>query len=105
MRQVGKELGVGYVLEGSIQRQADRVRVTAQLIEADTGAHVWSERWDRPVADVFAVQSEVADTVAGRIGGYGLIAGAERAAAKRKRPTDLTAYDLYLLGMEQKHHQ
>ena len=50
VRQIGKELGVGFVLEGSIQRQADQVRVTAQLIEADTGAHVWSDRWDRPLA-------------------------------------------------------
>ena len=103
VRQVGKELGVGYVLEGSIQRQAEQVRITAQLIEADTGAHVWSERWDRPVADVFAVQSEVADAVAGRLGGYGAIAGAARDLARRKPPADLTAYDLYLLGIEQKH--
>jgi TolB-like protein/class 3 adenylate cyclase len=103
VREIGKALNVGYVLEGSIQRQADRVRVTAQLIDAGTGAHLWSESWDRPVADVFAVQTEVADAVASRIGGYGQIAGAERAAAKRKRPTDLTAYDLYVLGMEAKH--
>ena len=78
------------------------MRVTAQLIDATTGTHVWSERWDRPVEDVFAVQSEVADAVATRLGENGLIAGAERAAAKRKRPTDLTAYDLTLLGIEQK---
>jgi TolB-like protein len=103
VRQVGKDLGVGYVLEGSIQRQADQVRVTAQLVEAGTGTHVWSERWDRPAADVFAVQSEIADTVAARLGGFGVVAGAQRDLARRKPPADLTAYDLYLLGIEQKH--
>ena len=61
VRQVGRELSVRYVLEGSIQRQGDRVRVTAQLIDAATGAHVWSERWDRPAEDVFAVQTEIAE--------------------------------------------
>ena len=103
VRQIGKDLNVRYVMEGSIQRQADRVRVTAQFIDAVTGAHVWSERWDRPAEDVFAVQTELAESVANRIGGYGLIAGAGREIAKRKRPEDLTAYDRYLLGIEAKH--
>jgi TolB-like protein/tetratricopeptide (TPR) repeat protein len=103
VREVGRALDVGYVLEGSIQRQADRVRITAQLIQADTGTHVWSERWDRPIEDVFAVQSEVADAVAGRLGGHGVIAAAQRDLIRRKPPADLTAYDLYLLGIEQKH--
>jgi TolB-like protein/class 3 adenylate cyclase len=61
LRQVGRDLNVRYVLEGSIQRQGDRVRITAQLIEAASGAHIWSDRWDRPVADVFAVQTELAE--------------------------------------------
>ena len=69
VRQVGKDLNVGYVLEGSIQRQGDSVRVTGQLIDAGTGAHVWSERWDRPAEDVFAVQTEVAEKVAAALGG------------------------------------
>src|SRR4051794_7363746 len=104
VRQVGKALDVGYVLEGSIQRQADRLRVTAQLIDAASDAHVWSERWDRPAQDVFAVQSEVAEAVAAKLGGYtGTIGAADRDAAKRKRPQDLSAYDLYLLGVEAKH--
>jgi TolB-like protein/class 3 adenylate cyclase/tetratricopeptide (TPR) repeat protein len=104
VRQVREALDVRYVLEGSIQRQGDRVRVTAQLIDAESGAHVWSERWDRPAQDVFAVQTELAETVAARIGGYtGTIVVADREAAKRKRPQDLTAYDLYLLGGEAKH--
>jgi TolB-like protein/class 3 adenylate cyclase len=103
VRQIGKDLNVHYVLEGSIQRQADRVRVTAQLIDTAAGAHVWSERWDRPAQDVFAVQTELAESVATRIGGYGLVATAGREMAKRKRPENLTAYDLYLLGIEAKH--
>jgi TolB-like protein/class 3 adenylate cyclase len=100
IRQVGKDLGVGYVLEGSIQRQADHVRVSAQLIDARTGAHAWSERWDRPAQDVFAVQTEVAEQVASTLGGYGLLLDESRAAAKRKRPADLEAYDLWTLEYE-----
>ena len=104
IRQVGRDLKVRYVLEGSIQHQNDNVRVTAQLIEAESGTHVWSDRWDRPVEDVFAIQSEIAETVATKLGDYtGTIMTADRDAAKRKRPNDLTAYDLYLLGIEAKH--
>jgi TolB-like protein/class 3 adenylate cyclase len=106
IRQVGKALDVGYVLEGSIQRQADRVRVTAQLIDTQSAAHVWSERWDRPAQDVFAVQSEVAEAVAAKLGGStGTIGAADRESLKRKRPQDLTAYDLYLLGVAAKYRE
>lgn len=92
---------MGFVLEGSIQRQSDRVRITAQLVDTKTGHHLWSENWDRPAEDVFAVQSEIADQVANRLGGgVGLIQEAGRAAAKRKRPEKLSAYDFYLLGSE-----
>ena len=101
IRKVGKALGAGYVLEGSIQRGADRVRVTAQLIDAGTGAHLWAERWDRPTADVFNVQSEIAAAVAAKLGGYtGAIQAGELGRARRKRPENLAAYDLYLLGVE-----
>lgn len=100
-RQVGKELHVGYVLEGSIQRQGGRVRVTAQLIDAPSGNHLWSERWDRPTEDVFGVQTEIAEQVTNRLGGgAGLIQEAGRAAAKRKPPKNLNAHELYLLGTE-----
>ncbi|MER8954362.1 adenylate/guanylate cyclase domain-containing protein [Mesorhizobium sp. M0833] len=100
-RQVASALHVGFVLEGSIQRQNGRVRVTAQLIDAQTGNHLWSDRWDRPTEDVFAVQSEIAEQVTNRLGGgVGLIQAAGRAAAKRKRPENLNAYDYYLLGTE-----
>jgi TolB-like protein/tetratricopeptide (TPR) repeat protein len=105
MQEVGRELKVRYALEGSIQRQGDRIRVTAQLIDTETAAHVWSERWDRPAADVFAVQTEVAEKVAGTIAGdltMGQITRAELQRAKRKRPSDLQAYDLFLLGEESK---
>jgi TolB-like protein len=68
-RQVAKDLNVRYVLAGSIQHQADQLRVTAELIDAATGAQVWCERWDRPAQDLFAVQAEVADKVAGSLGG------------------------------------
>ena len=99
VRQVGRDLNVRFVLEGSIQRQDDRVRITAQLIEAASGTHIWSDRWDRPVADVFAVQTELAEHVAAKLAGNkGIVISADREAAKRKRPSDLTAYDLYLLG-------
>ena len=63
VRQVGRELGVRYVLEGSIRRAGDRVRISAQLIDASTGAHRWAERYDRELKDVFAVQDEVARTI------------------------------------------
>ena len=101
MRQVGKDLGVGYVLEGSFQRQGERLRATVQLIDAKTGTHIWSNRWDRPVEEVFALQTELAEQVANRLGsGAGLIQEAGRKAAKRKRPENLNAYELYLLGTE-----
>src|SRR5207253_8018067 len=63
VRQVGRKLGVRYVLEGSIRRSGDRIRITAQLIDAATGAHRWAERYDRKLEDVFALQDEVARTI------------------------------------------
>ena len=99
VRQIGRDLNVRYVLEGSIQRQGERIRATAQLIDAQTGTHVWSERWDRPVQDVFAVQTEIADSILSQFEvSTGPIKSAEHDAARRKRPQSLTAYDLNLLG-------
>ena len=101
VREVSNHLGVGYVLEGSIQRQGEQVRITAQLIDGNNGNHVWSERWDRPASDVFAIQTEIAEQVTNRLGGgAGLIQTAGREAARRKRPDNLTAYEFYLLGTE-----
>ena len=104
LRQVGRELGVRYVLEGSLQADAGRVRLTAQLIDATSGGHLWAERYDRPETDLFAIQDEVAQKVAGALGGwYGRLNEARRGEAKRKPPASLEAYDLYLLGLERKH--
>jgi TolB-like protein/class 3 adenylate cyclase/Flp pilus assembly protein TadD len=100
VRQVGRDLNVRYVLEGSIQRQGAQLRATAQLIDADTAAQVWSERWDRPAVDLFAVQTEIAEQVAARLGGWEVVVAAERQAVRRKRPEDLSAYELYLRGSE-----
>jgi TolB-like protein/class 3 adenylate cyclase/Flp pilus assembly protein TadD len=102
VREIAAALNVHYVLEGSIQRQHGRVRITAQLLDAASGNHLWSERWDRPAEDVFAVQTEIAELVTNQLGGgTGLVLRAERNLARRKRPENLTAYELYLLGGEQ----
>ena len=104
IRKVGQDLNVKYVLEGSIQPIGERIRVTAQLIEAATGSHVWSERYDRPADDLFVVQSEVTERIAATLAGYeGPVAEAERSLLRRRPPASLTAFDTYLLGMEAKH--
>src|SRR5262245_55225645 len=104
IRQIGRDLGVKYVLEGSIQSDGERIRVTAQLIQADSGSNIWSERYDRPVNDLFAVQNDVTQGIAATLGGYeGVVADAERSLIRRKPPANLTAFDFYLLGMEAKH--
>jgi TolB-like protein len=103
-RKIGRDLNVKYVLEGSIQSMGERTRVTAQLVEATTGGHVWSERYDRPVDDLFAVQSDVTQRIAATLAGYeGAVAEAERSLLRRKPPANLTAFDTYLLAMEAKH--
>ena len=94
VKQIGRELGVRYVLEGSVRRGGNRVRITAQLIDATTGAHVWADRFDGSIEDVFELQDKVASSVAGVIEPALQAAETARSAA---RPTDdLTAYDLYL---------
>lgn len=99
--EVGKALGAGFVVEGSIQRQSDRVRITAQLIDAKTGKHLWSQRWDRPDEDLFAIQIEISEQISNRLGGgAGLVQEAGRITAHRKPPENLNAYELYLLGTE-----
>src|SRR6266436_3792420 len=98
LRQIGKELNVRYVLEGSVQRQGDQIRITAQLIDGQSGTHLWSERWDKPAKEFFAIQTDIADQVGSRLGGSGIINNAEHDAARRSRPEDLTAYELYLAG-------
>jgi TolB-like protein/class 3 adenylate cyclase len=101
VRQVGQDLNVRYVLEGSVQRQGDQIRITAQLLDAMTAAHIWSDRWDRPVADLFAVQTEISEQVTSRlVDTKGAIPASERVAARRASPKDLTAYELYVRGRE-----
>src|SRR6516162_1328924 len=97
VKQVGRELGVRYVLEGSVRKGGNRARIAAQLIEADTGAHLWADRFDGSLEDVFDLQDKVAINVAGVIEPTLQAAEVRRSAA---RPTnDLTAYDLYLRAL------
>ncbi len=67
LKQIAEELGVGYVLEGSVRKGGDRVRITAQLIDVSTGSHIWAERYDRDIADVFAVQDEITEAIVAAI--------------------------------------
>ena len=97
VKQAGRELGVRYVLEGSLRKSGNRVRVTAQLIEAATGTHVWAERYDRALDDIFEVQDEITINVVGAI--EPSLRQAEIERAKRKRPDSLDAYDLYLRAL------
>ncbi len=89
--RVARELGVRYVLEGSVRRAGNRVRITAQLIDAATGHHLWADRYDREMADVFAVQDEITRTIIGELT-PGIIA-AEMQQARRKDPSQLDAWD------------
>src|SRR5256714_1917652 len=93
LRQVGKELGVAHLLEGSVQRTANRVRVNAQLIDARTDAHLWAQTYDRDLADVFAIQSEIAKAIADQLQAR-LLPNA-KAAIEKAPTTDLAAFDLY----------
>jgi TolB-like protein/class 3 adenylate cyclase/Tfp pilus assembly protein PilF len=97
VKQVGRELGVRYVLEGSVRKVGSRVRITCQLIEGETGAHIWAERYDRPLDDIFALQDEITLSVVGAIEPNLRLAEVER--AKRKRPDSLDAYDLVLQAL------
>jgi adenylate cyclase len=97
VKQVGRQLGVRYLLEGSVRKGGNRVRITAQLIEAETGAHLWADRFDGSLEDIFDFQDKVAIDVAGVIEPALQAAEVRRSAA---RPTnDLTAYDLYLRAL------
>lgn len=104
VRRIGRELGVRFVLEGSLQASGDRVRVTTQLVDAVTGAHVWAARYDRPQGELFAIQDEITQEVVNALGTWGGRLGrAGRDIARRKPPASLEAYDFYLLGVELKH--
>ena len=97
VKQVGRELGVRYVLEGSVRKSSNRVRIAAQLIDTATGAHLWADRYDRALDDIFAVQDELTISVVGII--EPTLRQTEIERARRKRPDSLDAYDLYLRAL------
>jgi TolB-like protein len=98
VKQVGRELGVRYLLEGSVRKAGGRVRITAQLVGAQTGAHLWADRFDGSLEDVFDLQDQVAISVAGVI--EPALEAAETRLARARPTSDLTAYDLYLRANE-----
>src|SRR5216110_3564483 len=93
LRQIGNELGVAHVLEGSVQRAGNKVRVNAQLIDARTDAHLWAQTYDRDLADVFAIQSEIAKAIADQL--QAKLSPNEKKAIEQPPTTDLAAFDLY----------
>ena len=97
VRQVSRELGVRYVLEGSVRKTGSRVRVTAQLIDATTGNHIWAERYDRELDDIFALQDEITETIVTAIEPE--LGAVERERARRKPPNNLDAWNLYQRGL------
>jgi adenylate cyclase len=97
VKEIGRELGVRYVLEGSLRKSGNRIRVSAQLVEAETGKHVWAARYDRELADIFAVQDEITEAVTTAIAPA--IADAEQQRAMRKPPGSLDAWSAYQRGL------
>ena len=95
--QVGRELGVRYVLEGSVRKAGGRIRVTAQLVDAATGFHLWSQRYDREMADVFAVQDDISQQIFAAVGAE--ITDAEQSRARHKPTRDVNAYEAYQRGL------
>jgi TolB-like protein/Tfp pilus assembly protein PilF len=93
LREIGQQLGVGHLLEGSVQRAGNKVRVNAQLINARTDVHEWAENYDRPVNDVFAIQSEIAKAIADQL--QAKLSPNEKASIEKPPTTDVTAFDLY----------
>ena len=98
VREIAKELGVAHILEGTVQRTGNRVRLSAQLIDSRTDTHLWAEHYDRDLADVFAIQSEIAKTIAGQL--EVKISPGEKAEIERAPTKDLAAYDFYVQAQE-----
>ncbi len=103
IRQVSEELGARYVVEGSVRKAGTRIRVTAQLIEGETGNHIWAERYDREITDIFDVQDELTETLVGAISPG--IGSAERLRAKQSPPETLDTWNLYQRGMWHLHRR
>jgi TolB-like protein len=97
MKQIAEELGVGYVVEGSVRKSGDRVRITAQLNDAATGSHIWAEHYDRGLADVFAVQDEITEAIVAAIEPQ--LYAAENFRARRKPPDSMDAWDLVMRAL------
>jgi TolB-like protein/Tfp pilus assembly protein PilF len=97
LKQIADELGVGYVVEGSVRKGGDRVRITAQLNDVSTGSHIWAERYDRGLADVFAVQDEITEAIVAAIEPQ--LYAAENFRAKRKAPDSMDAWDLVMRAL------
>ena len=97
VRQVGRELGVRYVLEGSVRKSGNRVRITGQLVDASTGHHIWVDRFDGDLVDVFDLQDQITSSVIGAI--QPSIRAAETDRSQRKRPDNLDAYDYYMQAL------
>ncbi len=102
IQEIGKDLGIRYIVEGSVRKAGSRVRISAQLIDAATGNHVWAQRYDRDLEDIFAVQDEITQTVVASLAGRLEVAELER--AKRKPIESMAAYD-YLLRGKDHHHR
>ena len=101
VQEIASNLGVQYILEGSVQRSNNRVRVIAQLIDAMTGHHLWAQQYDRQWEDIFALQDDITQHIISNIGSFeGPLEKATRAQIKQKAPSDLRAYDYLLLGRE-----
>src|SRR5205809_3867915 len=94
LREIGQQLGVAHVLEGSVQRAGGKVRVNAQLIDARTDKHLWAKSYDRDLADVFAIETEVAQAIANEL--QAKLSASEKAAIEEKPTQDLAAYDFYV---------
>jgi adenylate cyclase len=101
VQEISRELGVQYVVEGSVRKAGNRVRITAQLVEAESGNHVWAERYDRDLEDVFAVQDEIARTISASV--MPEISHVEQESASRKPPQSLSAWEWYQRGLWHMH--
>src|SRR5205809_4102391 len=100
LRQIGQQLGVAHVVEGSVQRAGNRVRVNAQLVDARTDRHLWGQTYDRDLADVFAIQSEISKTMADQL--QAKLSPSEKNAIERPPTTDISAFDLYARAKNEK---
>src|SRR5438128_7740550 len=97
VRQVGHDLGVRYVLEGSVRRAGDRIRISTQLIDAESGGHIWAQKYDRDYSDIFALQDAITDSVVAAIQPEIMVRESRRAACKTS--ANLEALDCYMRGL------